>query len=576
MFNGFNLTFIPRQFEVFANGIGKRGLPHEIRFVQNVKLPQNGFSLRWDEAGVEVQFSDVQGELYARQFWAELKPQLLEHPTFPAFECRDWPDFDRRGFMLDLSRTRVPRMSFLFRLVDQLVKLRFNELQLYTEHTFAYSGQELVWGSSSPMTAEEILCLDRYCKRRGVELVPNQNCFGHMERWLRHPDFHHLAECPNGFIHPHGGHRAYGSVLKPETESLDFVRGLLTELLPNFSSGTVNIGCDEAWELGQGHSRDRAERDGREVVYREFVEQLTEMVVSMGRRPQIWADELMREKLTAHNFPPQTIPVIWGYEPGHPFDEHSKRVVRAGFQDFYVAPGTACWNSASGNLDRAIKNIGEAAQQGFANGATGLLLTSWGDGGHQYPAEMMLPSMAFAGMVSWNTSVLPEIAALIPRVTQLINASDATARALVDLGLWEAQHLPPVFNASRVFKVCLAAKTSEIAPWVEAGHHQYWQSAKEALQRLLLDWQNLPESKEKNSLLWAAEVNQWGVERAISYKSATPASSESRQRWARLMGEYQDLWHRDSRPGGYVESQQTLQRVFDAEREAATPSLIQG
>src|SRR5687768_18006604 len=43
---------------------------------------------------------------------------------------------------------------------------------------------------------------DAYCAGRHVELVPNQNSFGHMHRWLVHEPYRKLAECPDGFEHP--------------------------------------------------------------------------------------------------------------------------------------------------------------------------------------------------------------------------------------------------------------------------------------------------------------------------------------------------------------------------------------
>lgn len=573
MFDGFDLLFTPRE-AVELKGITRCTHPN-IQWIKSDRIPSNGFSLRWDDKGVKIEFSDYVGEIYARQLWNGIKPGIMANAAFPAFECRDWPDFKRRGFMLDISRTRVPTMPWLFRWVNLLAALRYNELQLYSEHTFAYRGRELVWGSASPMTPEELQVLDRYCRERGIELVPNQNCFGHMERWLRHPDFHELAECPNGFIHPHGGLRSHGSVLKPNAESLEFVRGLLAELLPNFSSCLVNIGCDEAWELGQGYSRERAEREGRAVVYREFVEQLTTTVVAMGKRPQIWADELMRDTLAKHNFPAETIPMIWGYEAGHPFKEHCQRVRRAGFNEFYVVPGTACWNSASGNLDKAMKNIAEAAEQGMANGATGLLLTSWGDGGHQYPPEMMLAATVFAGSMAWSTGMRPAAGSLAIGISQAAGVELATAEALIEIGLWEAEHIPPIFNASRVFKVCLATGEREIAKWVCAEDKVQWENAQASIRSALTRWEKLPSGDPKNALIWAARMNLWGVERAMRFLRKSPPTPESRNQWAGLMCDYQYLWHRDSRPGGYVESQQTLQCVQDAEGAAANPTLFQ-
>ena len=83
---------------------------------------------------------------------------------------------------------------------------KINHLELYTEHTFAYENHREVWAQASPMTGEEILRLDAYCRERFIELVPNQNSFGHMHHWLELPRYNHLAECPDGFEPTWQGH----------------------------------------------------------------------------------------------------------------------------------------------------------------------------------------------------------------------------------------------------------------------------------------------------------------------------------------------------------------------------------
>ena len=97
------------------------------------------------------------------------------------------------GYMLDISRHRVPTMETVKRQVDILAELGYNHFELYTEHTFAYSKHETVWREASPFTPDEIRELDDYCAARGIELVPNQNSFGHMERWLKHEAYRPLA-----------------------------------------------------------------------------------------------------------------------------------------------------------------------------------------------------------------------------------------------------------------------------------------------------------------------------------------------------------------------------------------------
>jgi N-acetyl-beta-hexosaminidase len=176
--------------------------------------------------------------------------------VIPCFEINDRPLLRRRAFMLDVSRCKVPTMDSVFELIDLLSLLRFNEVQLYIEHTFAFQNHQTVWEEFSPFTGEEIRQIDNYCKQRFIELVPNLNSFGHFERWLRHEPYKKLAECPEGFHRDEPFMvRDHGSVLKPNQESLEFIDSLYEEYLPNFSSSKFNVGLDEPWELGQGWSR---------------------------------------------------------------------------------------------------------------------------------------------------------------------------------------------------------------------------------------------------------------------------------------------------------------------------------
>ena len=77
---------------------------------------------------------------------ATLRQLLREYGRrLPRLVIRDYPDFARRGVMLDVSRGRVPNLQTLLELVEHLADFKVNEFQLYMEHTFAYRNYEPVW-----------------------------------------------------------------------------------------------------------------------------------------------------------------------------------------------------------------------------------------------------------------------------------------------------------------------------------------------------------------------------------------------------------------------------------------------
>ena len=58
--------------------------------------------------------------------------------------------------MLDISRDRVPNLRTIYNLIEILSKIKINELQLYTEHTFRYTKYPEVSMGSSGYDAKDI------------------------------------------------------------------------------------------------------------------------------------------------------------------------------------------------------------------------------------------------------------------------------------------------------------------------------------------------------------------------------------------------------------------------------------
>ena len=286
--------------------------------------------------------------------------------------------FAVRSYMLDISRDKVPTMGTLKQLVDILARFDYNQFQLYTEHTFAYSAHKDVWAHASPMTPDEIRELDLYCVMRGIELVPNQNCFGHMERWLTKPAYNHLAELPQGGAPlPWGGFKKDPTTLCPtDPASLEFVAGLLDELLPNFESRLVNIGCDETFDLlGNGRSAAAVKEKGEGRVYLDFLLKVADLARARGKRPMFWGDVILKHPELVGELPKDMIALDWGYEGNHPFMEEAAKFQAAGL-DFYVCPGTSSWNSLAGRVENMRENMMAAGKQIlFISGLSIMIIT---------------------------------------------------------------------------------------------------------------------------------------------------------------------------------------------------------
>jgi hypothetical protein len=379
-------------------GAGKETSTISLAVTGNPRCAEH-YRLRISPAGIELTSSDAAGMFRAVTTLGQIMRQ--SSGSLPAGEIVDWPDFPVRGLMLDISRDKVPTMETLYSLVDLLSDLKINHLELYTEHTFAYSAHREVWAAASPMTGEEILLLDSYCRDRFIELVPNQNSFGHMHRWLSHPRYRDLAECPDGFDSPWGGSSAEPYGLDPSNPAcLELLDGLYAELLPHFSSRLFNAGCDETIDLGMGRSRELCERVGKGRVYLEFLQKIHRLTTAHAHTLLYWGDIIMQYPALVPELPRDAIALEWGYEADHPFEEHGTRFQAAGVP-WWVCPGTSSWNSIAGRTDNCLANMRAAARAGLAHGASGFLNTDWGDNGHVQALPVSFLGYAAGAAASW-------------------------------------------------------------------------------------------------------------------------------------------------------------------------------
>ena len=401
----------------------------------DASIPVQGYTLTVKSGAITITGADAAGVYYG----VCTLGQLLAHfgASLPDLTIEDWPDFPVRGVMLDISRDKVMTMESLYELVDLLASWKMNQLQLYMEHSFAYRQHPTVWQYASPMTGEQILALDRFCRERHIELVPSQNSFGHMERWLKHPEYQHLAECPGGFIGDFGDHlgeRRPATSLNPiDPASIEFIDSLYSELLPHFTSSLFNVGGDEPWEMGQCRSKEACERQGKGRVYVDYLLKLHDLAHKHGRQMMFWADVIVKYADYLKEVPQDVIALQWGYYAGEPYEQHSPLFEQSGLP-FYVCPGTSSWNSIAGRGDNAIGNVRDAAANGLKYGASGLLMTDWGDRGHWQPQPVSYLGFA-AGLASawaYDANAQPDYPALLDRFAFADDAG-LIGQAVIDL-----------------------------------------------------------------------------------------------------------------------------------------------
>jgi len=553
-------------------------------------IPAQGYRLQCDAGGIEIAGADDAGLFYGACTLAQwivlalggdARPRELPrlHIELPCVDITDWPHLRRRGAMLDVSRDKVPTMATLHALIDRFASWKLNELQLYTEHTFAYHGHEVVWRDASPITPDEVRELDDHCAAVGIELVPNQNSFGHFHRWLVHEPYRHLAEVPEGLEHPFGDRREPFSLCPTDPGSLALLADLYGQLLPNFRSGELNVGLDETFDLGKGRSAAAVAERGKVRVYLEFLQQVHALVAARGHRMQFWGDIIIEQPELIAELPKDAIALEWGYEADHPFLDHAQRFAASGLQ-FVVCPGTSSWNSFAGRADNALRNLALAAVAGRQAGARGCLITDWGDFGHLQPLPVSyLGFLAGAGS-AWNVEAAAEplghpwgelldrwafdddaritggAALALGNAYLHTGASQKNGTALFFLLAFPHQDL-----TNRRYNGMSEAGLEATEQWIEDGIATLAQSAPIDPERALV----------RRELLWVAGLLKLACHLGRARLAAGPVlpvrelpadvRAELATELAPLVEEHASIWLARNRPGGRTDSVARLERL---------------
>ncbi|MBQ7866546.1 MAG: family 20 glycosylhydrolase [Clostridia bacterium] len=313
-------------------------------------------------------------------------------------EIDDKPELGRRGYMLDISRGRMPKVETLKTLIDFMAGLKYNELQLYMEgDCFKYAAYPQCTADFDCLTPEDIRMLDAYCRERFIDLVPNQNSFGHMYTWLKKPEFRHL-----GLF---GGDETPSTLNPLLDESYEFMCNLYESLLPHFSSEFVNIGLDEAYGLGKYQIEEYCNERGKDIVFMEWLNKLNDHISEKyGKKVMFWADMIYNYPQSYHLVPKDAIAMEWGYEliQSQRMTDHCIAYRNAGVK-YYVCPATNVHGTFTGRMDVTTFNIRTCAELAVEYGAMGMLLTDWGDGGHPQFSVWSWAPIALAGQYGWNT-----------------------------------------------------------------------------------------------------------------------------------------------------------------------------
>lgn len=365
-------------FDILLEKFPQTAVPAEA-----INLGKEGYILHIANSKIEIKGLTDAGIYYGIQ---TLKQLIAQNGIIPNVHIYDKPDISIRAWQDDISRGPIPTMDFLKKQIETMASFKLNYFTLYIEHVFKFKQHPGI-APEQGINSEQLRELEDFAATHFVTLIGSYQSFGHMAKTLSLPAYAHLAENEH--------------IISPALDaSYQFLEEVFSEIVPAFNGEFFNINCDETFGLGEGKSKIMVDSLGIAGVYSYHINQLDKILKKYNKKILMWGDIAAKYPEIVPSLPKDITVIPWAYHGAESFDELIKPIANQSL-NFWIAPGVSCWSKIFPNLQTAKVNIFNFIRDGYKLNATGVLNTSWDDGGFNF-FNNNWHGFAWGAENSWN------------------------------------------------------------------------------------------------------------------------------------------------------------------------------
>jgi hexosaminidase len=319
-------------------------------------------------------------------------------------------NFRIKAFHIDL-RIQVMKMPALMELARHLHEEGINTIIMEWEGSYPYNNQSVI-SNELAYTRSEVKNFIDYCSQLGIDVIPLQQTFGHVEYILRHYRYAELREDPKDF-----------SQVCPSELTKDSVlfTNLIKDMISLHQSPYVHIGGDETFLLGHcPKCQKKVAEEGLSKLYFDYLKMICDVVVGLGKKPVLWADIALKYPEYIQLLPKGTVFVDWNYGWSlDRFGDH-KKLLASGYEVWGAAairsdPDNFYLEKWKKHFDNISTFIPETRNMHYA----GIVMTSWSTSGaystvfdeHEdplllYPVRRVYPLSGFNLLIDAYTTAI--------------------------------------------------------------------------------------------------------------------------------------------------------------------------
>lgn len=352
----------------------------------NNKIGDEGYVLKVLPKQIIIEAKTLTGLFYGTQTLKQLI-RTAENKSIGCVKIIDWPEFNFRGVMDDISRGPVPNFEFMKEQIRRMSEHKLNVLTYYTEHIIKTKSHPEFAPAQGGIDLDEWKLLSDYATLHHMQLMPGMQSLGHFEEILAHPKYAPLGE-------------THGMLAPNKPEGIQFLNDTYSEIIPYFNSPYFNAYGDETWDLGRGASKAMADSLGKGTVYAMHMQKVYDIIKANKKTMLLTSDVPTKYPEIFEQLPKDIIMQAWDYADKDDFSHWIDPIKKHGFQ-FLVLPGVLNSNKTLPNYNISFANIRKFIAYGKKEGAIGILLTIWDDGGrHSFNRDWY--GVAYSAEHSWK------------------------------------------------------------------------------------------------------------------------------------------------------------------------------
>ena len=321
---------------------------------------------------------------------------ILSHLDAKDYDIKRTRKLNQLGYMIDCARNAVPKIETLKRQVVNLALMGYTYIGLYLEDLFEIPDEPSFGSMRGRYSTAEISDLIHFAKQFDIEVIPYIQTLAHLNAIFKHKAYQSILD-----IHD--------ILLVDEPKTYELIEKMLVTVKHMFNTHRINIGMDEAWQLGLGKYLHKHGYQDRMKIMLKHLDQVLAICKKHDIKPAMWADMFFHLKGGAYfdkgvtsfsdikDLVPEDVELIyWDYYhlTQKDFDDKFESL-KTLTHHYGFAGGAWKWVGFAPFNEFSMMSSKPAIKACKKAGVDHFVVTSWGDNGAEASMFSVLPSLLY-------------------------------------------------------------------------------------------------------------------------------------------------------------------------------------